>query len=278
MTPKVKDAAGPGVVGKGVKTLAAGAGVALTGTLVGRSIDVVRQVAVARLLGPEAFGLYAIGWTVLRIVGVLATLGMHNGAIHYGTSYQDKDNAGFKGLLFQSLGLTFVASVLAGMGQFLAAPWLAQQVFHDPALVSVLRWFAVAFPLLAGLRVAAGITRISKRMRFAVYTEEIIPPAVGLAFFLLLYQFGSRLQGAVVASVLALAVAVAAALYYVIRLFPEAVKAPLKLRTPPKELLAFSLPTALAAMSGLFIYRVDRLFIGYFHTPADVGIYQAASQ
>lgn len=53
-------------------TLASGAGLALVGRVSGRVLQVLTEIFLARVLGPAIFGLYAAGWTLLRIIGLIA--------------------------------------------------------------------------------------------------------------------------------------------------------------------------------------------------------------
>ena len=261
-----------------VTRLAAGAGISLAGKLVGRGLHVVGQIVLARLLGPAGFGLYAIGWTLLRIGGVIAPMGLDRGVIRYAPRYWRTDAAGLKGVLFQSLGLALLSGLLMGAGFYLAAPWLATQVFGKPDLAPVLRLFALAFPLLAGLQVAAAATRVSQRMQFSVYAAEIGQPATNLLLILVFYLLGWRLLGAVAASVASFALAFFLALYYVRRLFPEVFAPQLPSPFLARELLSFSLPASMAGMFTVLTLWADRLMIAYFRPAAEVGIYQAASQ
>jgi O-antigen/teichoic acid export membrane protein len=261
-----------------VTRLATGAGISLAGKLVGRGLHVVGQIVLARLLGPAVFGLYAIGWTLLHMIGVIALLGLDQGVIRYGPRYWRTDAAGLKGVLFQSLGLALLSGLLMGAGLYLAAPWLATQVFGKPDLAPVLRLFALAFPLITGLRVAAAATRVSERMQFSVYSQEIGQPATNLLLILVFYLLGWHLLGAVAAGVASFGLAFLLALYYIRRLFPESFTPHLEYPGMVRELIHFSLPASFAGMFTIFTLWVDRLIVAYFRPAAEVGIYQAVSQ
>lgn len=268
LTPERREAA----------ALAKGAGVSLVGRGAGRALEVGSQVTLAHLLGPETFGLYVIGWSIFRLTGAMATLGLDHGVIRYGSRYWPVDQGGVKSVVSQSVGLAIVAGLMIGGGVFLAAPWLAEQVFRQPPLTDVLRGFALALACVAGLKVMAAATTVSQRMQYAIYTTEIVQPALNLLLIVLFSVAGFGLLGAVGAGVCSHAVAFLLALYFLYRLFPAVFSRQTPSRFLVGEILTFSLPTQLAGMCLLGLLWLDRLLIGYFLTPADAGVYHAAAQ
>lgn len=258
--------------------LAAGAGISLAGKMSGRGLNFSSQIIIARLLGPESFGLYALAWSLLQIAGNLTSLGLQNGVIHFATSTWKRNAARFKTVLWQSIGLAVGVSALFSVALFFLAPWLGAVVFKEPEFVPAFRWFALILPLMAGLRVAAAATRISQRMQFAIYAEEVAQTGINLIAFIVFYFLGWHLLGAVWATVLSFGVAFGLAIVYVWRLFPEVQLADWDRTVSTHALLAFSVPTALSGTFGVLINRFDRLFLGYYWPATEVGVYQAASQ
>ena len=261
-----------------VAKLAAGAGVALGGKIAGRGVRLLGDVAMARLLGPLGFGLYAIGWTISRIVTLVTPLGLNIGVIRYGARYWKKDVPRLKGVIVQSLGLSFAAGTLIGAVFYFGAPWIGTRVFDKPESIPVIRWFAFGFPLITCVTVAAAATRISHRMKFGTITEDMSQPISDLILFVAFYLLGWRLGGAVVACLISFAIATVVGLSYVRRLFRDVVNPKVKAIYPGKELLAFSLPASLTGVFGVLLIWVDRLFVGFYRPAAEVGIYSAASQ
>jgi hypothetical protein len=64
--------------------LAKGVSGSLTGCMAARSLNMVAQVLMARFLGAADFGLYAIGWTLVRLLEQVDTLGLDAGVIYFG--------------------------------------------------------------------------------------------------------------------------------------------------------------------------------------------------
>lgn len=263
-----------------ITQLAKGAGITLIGRVLARGFLMFNQIVLARLLGPEDFGLYALGWTILRIMSLIAPLGLHEGVIRYGSHYWRSDNGRFRCVLQQSLWLVTLVSVLTAGGLYLAAPWIAGMVFTKPDFGRVLREFALAIGLVAILRVAAAATRIAQRMQFSVFAEELSPSVIQLVLILLfVYLAGWRLRGAILSVTIAFAIGLGLALFFIRRLFTEALSSSSGLSVfMVGELLTFSLPASLAGVFTMLTLWVDRLMVGYFLPASDVGIYQAASQ
>jgi O-antigen/teichoic acid export membrane protein len=261
-----------------VAKLAKGAGITLAGKLTGRFVHTLGQIAIARLLGPESFGLYAIGWTLLNMIGLISPLGLDHGVIRYASRYWRTNSSKLNGVLLQSLSLAVLSGAVIGSCLYLLAPWLAERVFQKPDLTLVIRGFSPAFALLAGLRVAAATTRVSQRMQYSVYAQDLAQPVSNLLLVLVFYLLGWRLIGAVAAGVSSFAIALFLALRYVKRLFPQAFARQNQSTLVAGELLAFSLPATFAGIFANFTNRVDRLLVGYFRPAAEVGIYQAVSQ
>jgi len=73
------------------RTLARGAGVALPGRVIGRAMAVLTQILLARLLGPAIFGLYSVGYALLRLGELILPLGMDQGVVRFGAYGQGAD-------------------------------------------------------------------------------------------------------------------------------------------------------------------------------------------
>ena len=261
-----------------VRSLGSGVTVSLGGKALGRGLHILGQIVLARLLGPATFGLYAIGWTLVRIVGALGPLGLDQGIIRYAPRFWLSDAPALKGLLVKCLSMAVLSGMLLGLGLYGASPWLAADVFGKPELTPVLRLFALTFPFLTGLRVAAAATRATRRMKFSAYTEELAQPAANLLLVVAFYLLGWQLLGAVAAAVMSFIAAFVLALFYLRQLFPEMRAVSSHASVPVRELMGFSLATSLGGAFILLIVWMDRLMAGYFLPAAEVGVYQAASQ
>ncbi|MGH7787073.1 MAG: flippase [Candidatus Binatia bacterium] len=257
--------------------LATGAGIALVGRVAGRSIHLAVQVVIARLLGVDGFGLYAIGWTTVRIGGLIAPLGLDQGVLRYGSIHWDTDRASLRTLVLHALALAASAGVAIGAILYASAPLLADRIFGKPELIPILRWFAPAFALIAGLKVAAAATRLSRNLKWSVYAEELAQPAANLVLFFLFTLAGDELVGAVTATVASFGVGLVLALVYLRRLLRGSFSPPRASAALAQRLLVFSVPASAAGVCTALIMWSDVLMVGHYLSAAEVGIYQAAS-
>jgi O-antigen/teichoic acid export membrane protein len=259
--------------------LARGSTVVLIGGCLGQALGFCSQILLARLLGPADFGLYGIGWTLFRLVGPFATLGLNAGVIYSASLASPADTGRRRDVLVQSVSLGILAGTLIGGIAYLSAPWLCADVFGKSALTRVIRGFALALPLLTGLTVASAATKLSLSMTYSTVVEGLIQPGLNLLFLVAALYFLDRgLMGAIAATTFSYALSLLAALFFVWILFSRILRSSARMQSYLSELLGFSVPASIAGSFVNLINRVDRLVIGAFLPAREVGIYQAASQ
>lgn len=128
----------------GAASLSAQAGAALrwnTATTLARMLlQLGAQVVLARLLGPAAYGVYALGLALLTFANFIAGSGFSHGLVLRAAVDEADVRLAFTWQL--------VAGAACALAMLLAAPALAG-VFHMPALAPTLRWMALACLLTA---------------------------------------------------------------------------------------------------------------------------------
>ena len=273
---EVNSGSGGGNQADDASVLAIGASVGLTGALAARALNLVSQVLMARLLGAASFGLYAIGWTLVRILGSLGTLGHEAGIIYFGASYQRQPSK-FKGAMTQSLAIPFVAGIAIAAMMWVCAPVLADRIFHKPGALGVIRLFGLALPFYTVCFVAGGITKLSHQMQYFVYSG-LAQAAAALLLFCVLFFLGFGLAGAIMATSAGFLIGALVSAHYIRRLFPAAAAWSLKSQWPGPELFKYSISIMLAGIASNGQMFIDRLFVASFRSAADTGVYQAASQ
>ena len=253
---------------------------ALLGLVMGRGANVAMQILIARVLGPESFGVFAIGLTIFLLAGAVATLGLQNGVIYFGSPLHAKGRAALRDLVGRSVAVAFVGGAIIGLLSWQVAGLLANSVFFEPRLSSVVAVFSGGVPLAAALTVAAGATKIFRRAAYSIWTRDLGQPLLNVILVGLALAFGGGLLAVVEATVVSIAVALIVAVALLWRLLRSPAKSvdPKAPPVPLRTLLAFSFPTAVNGLLMLCLLWSDRLFVGALRSATETGVYQAASQ
>lgn len=257
--------------------VARGFGMAATLRTFGRASTYVVQVILARSLGPEGFGIFAIGWTVLRLFAIVGHLGLDFGVIHFGSLHWEKDARKLRGIFLLSAGGAFLSGAFFGAVLYGLSPWLAERFFQKPELEYILRGFALAFPLATTLRVFAATSSISGNMFCGGFAEDAAQPLLQIIVFLIMRVFNPEIAAAIYSTVLSYVVALGLGFACVTKTIPNLFTALDIGFENPELLFKHSLTTISAVAVGTFNLWGDRLIVGYYSNSADTGIYQSIS-
>lgn len=263
-----------------VQTLAKGTGITIAAHLVGRLVHVLTDVLLARLFGPATFGIYAIGWNLHRVLSIFTNLGVANGVTYFGVQYWKQDSSRLLGLYRAAMLVSPAAGLLAALACWLGADWLALNIFNKPEAVPAIRTAGLVLPFMMVMWVDNSLSRVTRRVQFALIPNEMVTTLGMLGTFLVAYYgLGLGQQSIWLAMFVSYALAMLASLLITFRLFPE-----LKTATPHPlgpslaGLMAYSLPTLAVMSFGTLGVWMNRLLGGVFLPAGEVGLYQAASQ
>nr|WP_290428540.1 oligosaccharide flippase family protein [Defluviimonas salinarum] len=142
-----------GLASKGFSTSSAGAFAVLVG---GAGVSYLAQVATARLVGVDSFGIYMYAVSWLLVASTLSTLGFHVSLLRLLSAYRAEGNwAAMRGVIRFTALIVAVASVLVA----LLGMALTLSTGAEPELRVTLLIALVATPLFALQLVGASIVR-----------------------------------------------------------------------------------------------------------------------
>lgn len=232
--------------------------------VLGRGFYVVLQIVLARVLGPHDFGIYAIGWTVVGLVGTLTPLGMPQAALRFSVG-------GRSALLSTPMLLAGAASLLASLCLWLGAGPIAHHIFGEPDAVAVIRAFAPSVFLLTLFTVMLSSLRASGGLLASAIAGALIFIVYFAATLLIFQASPSAAAAAHMYNVSLLLVIALAAFMLAAR---PSQSTPVALRT----LLQFGLITMFINSANVLNIWADRVVLGMMSDASAVGIYQVASQ
>ncbi|MDX2253051.1 MAG: flippase [Nitrospira sp.] len=252
----------------------------LLASIFGNGMNYLFMMFLARQLGMEEFGLYALGLTVFNSVMLLAMAGLDAGAVKFTAERQAQEGGAAVRRLVPTVVLAAVgAGLLGGLGLWLAAGPLASGLYEKSGLELALRWFAGAVPAMLLTGVALSLLQAHQRVRDTVLVKYVWEPFGKwlLAGGAVLLGWGlAGALGALLVTTLFSAVLAMAALVRTVRFSLSEVWSVNE--GDIRALAVFCAPLFFSNVFGVLAPRTDVLVLGYWASSHDVGMYLAAFQ
>lgn len=128
---------------------------AVTGNIVGSAISGIALILMSRTLGPEKYGVFSVGFSLMVIAARLAEGGMIATLLKYfpnAKSPQEENK-----LFWASLQFKLLLGVGLGVAMSISSPWIAGWLHVPTEMVLLVAWFnliTLVFDHLAGLSMA----------------------------------------------------------------------------------------------------------------------------
>lgn len=261
-----------------LKKVAKGAGITFAGSFVGRGLWFICQVVVARSFGAEVFGMYILGFTVLKVSELLARFGLNTGAMKFVSIYRKDHPEKVKGVLLGAAGLSFSIGLLVAAFVFLSSGFIAVSIFNNPELQKIIQVFAACVPVMSAMMVVASASQGFHTAKYFVYTNEFIQPVINLSLTVIAVLFDMGILAVLAAFTFSYVVALAAGIYFISRQFQGLMDSALKPVFAFKELISYSVPLVFTGFLIFCVQWSDLLMLGAMDSALSVGVYRAASQ
>lgn len=217
-------------------------------------------IALARLLSPEDFGVYAVALTVQAVLMSFADLGLSAGLIVSDDPDREASTAG---------GLGLAAGCLSALGMFLVAEPLAM-LLGSPDSAPAIRWLALTLALAgAGIVPYAMLQRrfAQREIFFIAVADFVVSTTVTLGLILAGWGVIAIAIGRVVAQSLVLVLQYRAA----------GVRPRFALdRVMVGPVVRFGLPVAGTTLLSLLVLNIDNVVVVRVAGPVELGFYVLA--
>jgi O-antigen/teichoic acid export membrane protein len=262
------------------KTIALGGSAVLFASAFGNGLNYAFGIFLARMLGPDDFGLYALALTIFNMVSLTVVFGMDVGAIkfvshHLVTAQQAKARES----VIAAAALAFGSGLLAAIGMGLFAHPIAVTFYSKPGLVSALLAFALAIPLATVASVLISVSQAFQTVRSTILIKYLWEPISKFVFAAVALWAGFQLLGVLISIVLTLVVSAVLAITAAYRLvFSRSDRFLFWNAQEARTLLTYCMPLAVSNLFGVVAPRSDILILGYWTNAQEVGVYLAAFQ
>jgi O-antigen/teichoic acid export membrane protein len=257
--------------------LAVGTGTIAFGSSAGKLLLYLYNVLLARLLGPESFGVYFLAYTIIFNGTDIVTLINTNTTMRFaGVYFHQGDARRLKGLTTLSVATAALVGFIGALALTLAGDWAATSLFRKPELGTSLPYFAWTLVLLGSQRIAASTLIAIGRPGLQVLLVDVLSPLILLASLpVILWQGVDPLIGASIAYPLSVGISLLVVLLVLTRrsAFLGSVA-----DLPRSKIVEYSGVVYLMSNFNNLTRWADVLLVGYFLTGTEGGIYAAALQ
>ncbi len=259
-----------------LKKIVKGAGIAFFGLALSKLFGYVYRIIIARV-GTEEYGLFSIGIAIFSLLTTICLLGLKGGVLRYISFYKSKQEYGkIKGIIVFSIKTILPLGFIAGIILFIFSRQISFYIFHKEDLAIVLQIFAFAIPFAAFKEIVSSVFYAFQEIKYEVYSKNIIENLLKIISVFILILLGFKAVGFVISYVFAIILSSFVAFYFLEKKVFSLLSSTIKSIYIKKELIRFSLPLLFITLISPLMQWIDTLMLGYFRTPSEVGIYNAA--
>jgi O-antigen/teichoic acid export membrane protein len=245
----------------------------------GNGLGYLLGIALARWLGAEDFGIYALGIAIFNVIMLVALCGADTIVVKVvSEAYQRGDRLlGARTLL---IALVFVVSVGLLAAVFLlwsSHTWL-HELYRRSELVSILTILSFAIPAALAVTVIVASFQATQTYSKVIAIRSVWEPLGKILLALGAVWAGWGLVGAVGAVGAVSFISLVLAAYFAWTTIAQGLHAGSLDRRQIVDLAKYGLPLFVMTLVGVISPRTDILLLGYWSDPAQVGLYQAAYQ
>ena len=250
----------------------------LLGSITGGALGFGNAVLVARILGAEGFGLYAIGFALAMIGEALATSGLRTALLHFLPIQRSRGLGGeLRGTVIASLAIPAVVSSCIAVLFLSLAGVLARRVFDKPDAAPFIAMVGYALPMMCLSELLGTITRGLGYARYYVIVRNLAQPLTYMMLLGILLAGHGDPGWVTVAYPCSYLVAFGAGVVSVVKTVRPEVGGQRSIYDF-RKLYAYSLPPLISTVFYLIIGWADLLMLGAMVAGNQVGIYRACGQ
>jgi O-antigen/teichoic acid export membrane protein len=247
------------------------------GILLGKALAMANKIILARYLQSHYFGVFLLGLSVFSLVSVASNLGIPGLLPKLLTDYKtQKQGFRINDLISISMTYCFLFSVFLSVLLYFFAPQISIKVFHSTELSSVLKVLSSVLPFSIVSLVIIAVYRGYQQTILKVILADLLPSGMCILIFVILFYFGLKLEAAYYAYGLSVMLVFIIALIVMIKNTQVRLKPRIYDPEITPKLFKLAWPLSIQSFVYIIYTQIDRLCIGYFLTPVEVGIYGAA--
>ena len=261
-----------------ITSTAGNAAIAWTGDIVFAVLRYVTNIVMTNIVSQSIYGIYVTVYSSASLLGFIAALGLDTTMLRFLSIYRAKSEHGLAvGLIRFVARMTLISGLLCATLFYLSTTFLARLIYHQDTYALPLKEVAVLIPLISlQLALSSGLQAL-KVIKFKVFVDRFIQPALSLALLGLFYVLGLRLEALILGTICGYLASVTAG-WLLLGKASKRLISHAKPRFERKAWLRFALPISLNSLILNAMNYTDVLFLSAFANAAQVGLYAAADR
>lgn len=233
----------------------------------------ILRIVLGRELGPDGLGVYTLAFTIYLFGMQFAAFGIGSALTKYVAEFLD-DRVAIRNYVSSGMTSSIITGALMGVVLFLLAPYIAVSFFHVPELEGMIQLTALCYPFIAVQKAVLGTLNGFRRMHLYALLNIIQNVTVVAASIVLVLLFEMGVMGAVIGFV-GPTILVSALCPVLIR---DCMGFGASLWNTPalRATTVFGFYVVLGNSVSFLNTQIDSIMIGYYLSPAEVGIYAVA--
>ena len=263
-----------------ISIIAQGGSALLLASAFGNGLNYAFGIFLARTLGAEEFGLYALALTIFNMVSLTAVFGMDSGTTKFVSHHLVEGQHGkARESLIAAAAIAFGSGLVAAIGLAVLAHPIAVTLYDKPHLLQSLLYFSAAIPLATLTMVLISTLQAYQTVRYTILVKYLWEPVGKFILAGGLLWAGFQLLGVLISIVIVFAVSAALSINAVRQLaFARSDCLVAWNWREARVLFSFCLPLVVSKIFGVVAPRSDILILGYWVSVGEVGVYLAAFQ
>jgi stage V sporulation protein B len=255
-----------------------GSSLVFIGIVSGKLVAMASSVIMARSLSPHCFGIFLLGLSIFQVAATVSNLGVPGvlpsllAKIDLSRE-QEEAHRLIRGAICSCLG----SALLVSAAVFICSDYVSSKIFSIPEMSGMLKLISAIIPMAVTTSVLTAAFRGYGWVWPRVLFQDLMPGFLTLLFFLAFINFGLKLSGAYIAfgmSSLLVLVLIAWSIRKQLRI---GLRLRIRELRTIMEVLCLSWPLGVESLVWVVYTQVDKLLIGCFLPPSEVGIYAAAA-
>ncbi len=264
-----------------LKKLVRSSSIVFIGLFLSKLFTYVYRVVIAREFGPETYGIFSLANITADWVIIFAALGITEGIARFIPLYRAEKNKDKISYLFrESFFILLFTGIFGGVLLFLLAPFLSNEIFHNPRLIIFLKFFGIFIPFNLILALFSSSLRAHEEIGWYSFINNILISFLNVLLLILFILVGVDSNAIIYSYFFGIVFALLTIIIVSKNKTPDIFK---KNRLSNKikkhifeEFIKYSWPLVFTGMIWRIFSQTDSFVIGIMKDATQVGIYNSA--